>query len=234
MVELFSFGESGWGDEILNGAMITLQLAIASLPIGMALAFIVAFAALSKNFLIRSLGFGYTTLMRGIPEILTLFVDYNGVGILLNFIIKLWNSESHGINFSPFIAGMIALSMVFSAYAAEVLRGAFNALDKGQVEAGQAIGMSQLQIFWRIKMPQIWRFALPGLGNLWVNLLKDTALVSIIALNDLMRMTKVAIAFTKLPFTFYLTACLIYWAMSVVSELILAKMEKNANRGIRR
>lgn len=97
-----------------------------------------------------------------------------------------------------------------------------------------AIGMRPSQIFSRIKLPQVWRFALPGLGNLWINLLKDTALVSVIALDDLMRMTKVAAGVTKQPFLFYLTACCIYWAMSAVSEVVLARMEQRANRGIKR
>ena len=83
-------------------------------------------------------------------------------------------------------------------------------------------------------MPQLWRFALPGLGNLWINMLKDTALVSVIALDDLMRMTKVAVGVTKQPFTFYLVACLIYWVLCLLSEVVLARMEKRANRGVRR
>jgi polar amino acid transport system permease protein len=124
--------------------------------------------------------------------------------------------------------------MVFGAFAGEVLRGAFNALDEGQSEAGRAIGMNPHQIFWRIKLPQIWRFALPGIGNLWINMLKDTSLVSVIALNDLMRMTKVAVGVTKQPFTFYLAACLLYWIMCLLSEVVLEKMEHRANRGIRK
>ena len=94
--------------------------------------------------------------------------------------------------------------------------------------------MRPTQVFFRIMLPQVWRFALPGLGNLWINLLKDTALVSVIALDDLMRMTQVAVGATKQPFTFFLAACLIYWALCVISEIVLARMEKRANRGVRR
>ena len=94
--------------------------------------------------------------------------------------------------------------------------------------------MSPRKIFFRIRLPQVWRFALPGLGNLWINMLKDTALVSIIALDDLMRMTKVAVGVTKQPFTFYLLACLVYWALCVLSEVVLNHLERRANRGIRR
>jgi polar amino acid transport system permease protein len=138
------------------------------------------------------------------------------------------------VEFSPFAAGVVALAMVFAAFAAEVLRGAFQAVPEGQIMAGLAIGMTKRQIFWRIKLPLLWRYALPGMGNLWLNLLKDTALVSVIALDDLMRATKVAVGVTKQPFTFYLTACLIYWALCIVSELVLAQLERRANRGVRR
>ncbi|MBY6135397.1 ABC transporter permease [Nocardioides marinus] len=234
MFELFSYGDAGWGDEILQGLAITVQLAIATLPVGLCIGFLAAFASMSRARPLRFLGFGYTTIMRGLPEILTLFVVYNGAGLLINAALRWWAPEASPIDFSPFAAGVVALGMVFGAFAAEVLRGAFQSLDRGQVEAGRAIGMSSRQIFLRIQLPQVWRFALPGLGNLWINMLKDTALVSVIALDDLMRMTKVAVGVTKQPFTFYLLACLIYWAMCVLSELVLAQMERRANRGIRR
>lgn len=234
MQELFSYGDSGWGDELIAGLLVTIQLAATALPVGLGLGFLAAGASLSKSFGFRVIGKSYTTIMRGLPEILTLFVVYNGVGLLLNAIANWLDVADGAVEFSPFAAGVIALGMVFGAFAGEVLRGAFQSLDKGQVEAAQAIGMSPYKIFVRVKVPQVWRFALPGLGNLWINLLKDTSLVSIIALNDLMRMTKVAVGFTKLPFNFFLTACLIYWVMSIGSEVVLAKMEKRANRGVRR
>ena len=234
MYELFAYGDAGWGDEILRGLAITAQLAIVTLPVGLALGFLAAFCSLSQLRTLRFFGFGYTTVMRGLPEILTLFVVYNGVGLLLNSALRWWNPDGGGTNFSPFAAGVIALGMVFGAFAGEVIRGAFNSLDRGQAEAGRAIGMSQRKIFFRIQLPQLWRFALPGLGNLWINMLKDTALVSVIALDDLIRMTKVAVGVTKQPVTFYLVACLIYWVLCLLSEVVLARMEKRANRGVRR
>ena len=234
MTDLFAFGDTGWGDEILHGLLITIELALVTLPVGLALGFLVAFAALSQNRALRTLGNGYTTVMRGIPEILTLFVVYNGLGMGLNAALSRLAPDAGPFEISPFIAGVIALALVFAAFSAEVIRGAFNALDPGQIEAGRAIGMTPAQILRRIKLPQVWRFALPGLGNLWINMLKDTALVSVIALNDLMRMTKVAVGVTKQPFTFYLVACLLYWAMCVLSEQVLAHMERRANRGVRR
>jgi polar amino acid transport system permease protein len=233
VLQQFAFGDAGWGDQLLQGLLVTIRLALTALPVGLVLGFAAAGAALSGRRWLRAIATGYTTVMRGLPELLTLFVVYNGLGLLLNSLVSWWNPDAR-VEFSSFLAGVIALGLVFGAFAGEVLRGAFQALHTGQMEAGRAIGMRPRQVFFRIMLPQVWRFALPGLGNLWVNLLKDTALVSVIALDDLMRMTQVAVRTTKQPFTFFLLACLIYWAMCVVSEIVLARMEKHANRGVRR
>ena len=230
----FTFGETGWGNELFAGFLITCQLAITTLPVGLVIGLVVASLALSKNWLLRTVARGYTTAFRGIPELLTLFVVFNGASLLLNKASRWISPDSGYVELSPFIAGVVALGLVFGAFAGEVFRGAIQALDRGQMEAGFASGMSRWLVFRRIMLPQIWRFALPGLGNLWLSLVKDTALVSIIALDDLMRMTNVAVHFTKEPFIFYLAACLIYWMTCLLSEQVLAFMENRANRGVRR
>lgn len=234
MLELFAFGDTGWGDELLKGFGVTVALAVVTLPVGILLGFLIALASMSKNATLRAFGIGYTTVFRGIPELLTLFTVYNGAALVLNRLAKMANPDAGFVELSPFVAGVVSLSLVFGAFAAEVLRGAFQALDKGQIEAGLAVGMTRSDVFRRVKLPQVWRFALPGLGNLWVNLVKDTALVSIISLDDLMRMTQVAVGFTKKPFTFFLAACLAYWAVCALSEVVAAKLETRANRGVRR
>ena len=234
MLELFSFGDTGWGDELLKGFGVTVSLAVVTLPMGILLGFFIAMASMSKNATLRWFGIGYTTVFRGVPELLTLFTVYNGAALLLNRLAKIANPDAGFVELSPFVAGVVSLGLVFGAFSAEVLRGAFQALDKGQVEAGLAVGMRRSDVFRRVKLPQVWRFALPGLGNLWVNLIKDTALVSIISLDDLMRMTSVAVGFTKKPFTFFLAACLAYWAVCALSEIIAARLETHANRGMRR
>ncbi len=234
MLELFSFGDKGWGDELLSGFGVTVALAVVTLPVGILLGFAVALASMSKSRTLRSIGIAYTTVFRGVPELLTLFTVYNGAALVLNRLAKMANPEAGFVELSPFVAGVVSLGLVFGAFSGEVLRGAFQALDKGQVEAGLAVGMRRFDVFRRVKLPQVWRFALPGLSNLWVNLIKDTALVSIISLNDLMRMTSVAVGFTKKPFTFFLAACLAYWAICALSEVVAARLEARANRGIRR
>lgn len=230
MTDLFAWGDAGWGDEILFGALTTIRLALVSLPVGLAIGLTVAALSMARGRVARAIATGYTTLMRGLPEILTLFIVYNGVGMLINGISGWIAPDARPPELSPFIAGVAALAMVFGAFSAEVIRGAFMALDKGQAEAARAFGMRPVQILFLVQLPQVWRLALPGLGNLWINMLKDTALVSVIALDELMRATKVAIGVTKQPFTFYLIACLIYWGLSVASEVGLARMERRANR----
>lgn len=228
-----SMGDQGWGDELLKGLMITLLLAFTALPLGLILGACVAALSESKRRLAMGFALLYTTVIRGLPELLTLFMIYHGVGILINQVIKWLSPDIGHFNFSPFLAGVIALGLVFSGYAAEVLRGAWQAIDKGQKEAGLSLAMSRFQIFWLIERPQIMRLALPGLGNLWINLLKDTALVSVIALDDLMRMTNIAVGATKKPFLFYLTVCGLYWLICILFERVLARLEQRSNRGMR-
>ena len=137
MLELFAFGDAGWGDELLAGLMVTIQLAVVSLPVGLLLGFLAAGATLSPRGWLRAIGTGYTTVMRGLPELLTLFVVYNGLGLLLNAVVTWWNPEGAAVELSPFVAGVIALGLVFGAFAGEVLRGAFQALQQGPDRGGQ-------------------------------------------------------------------------------------------------
>lgn len=231
--EYLSFGNDGWGDELASGLGITLSLALITLPIGLLLGLSVAAASVAKKTYLRLIAFTFTTMIRGLPELLTLFIIYHGVGLLLSNTMKWLNPDSGFFELSPFVAGIIALGLVFGGYSGEILRGAWQALDKGQREAALATGMNNLQIFRLIELPHMLRLALPGLGNLWINLLKDTALVSVIALNDLMRMANIAVGSTKKPFLFFLTVCLTYWVICIFFEWCIAQLEKRANRGIR-
>jgi len=131
---------------------------------------------------------------------------------------------------SPFLCGVIALAMLYSAYASQTLRGALKAVPAGQWESGQALGMKKSAIFFRLIMPQMWRHALPGLGNQWLVLLKDTALVSLISVNDLMLQTKSIATRTQEPFTWYLVAAAIYLLITLFSQAILRRIELRTTR----
>lgn len=230
LLGLLAFGADGWGDELAAGAWLTIRLAVATLPFGLLLGLSIALAKQSSNTYLRAIGNIYTTVFRGLPELLTLFVVYNMVQLLANRIV---HAVAPGSSFeiSGFAAGLVALGVVFGAFSSEVFLGAIRAVPKGQIEAGRSLGLSAIQAFGLITLPQLWRLALPGLGNLWLVLIKDTSLVSVIALNDLLRQTQVAVGVTKEPFFFYLIACLIYLFFTLISSAGINRLEVRASRG---
>ena len=236
MPELFallSFGPDGWGDEIAQGALLTIELALATLPIGLTIGMLVALAKDSHSRLLRTLGDLYTTVFRGLPELLTLFIVYYGGQMLVTRIAGgLFPGAVVEVN--QFVAGMVALGLVLGAFSSEVLLAAIRSVPKGQKEAATALGLSGWRVFRLVTFPQLWRVALPGLSNNWMVLLKDTSLVSVIAISDLMRQTSLAVGVTKEPFLFYLVACLIYLLFSGVSSLVFAALEARAARGFKR
>ena len=231
LLGLFSFGPDGWGDELARGALLTVQLAIVTVPFGLIVGFLIALARQSDKTLLRIFANGFATVFRGLPELLTIFIVYYGGQLLLQKIVGLVSSAE--VSISSFAAGVIALGLVFSAFASEVFLGAFKGIPRGQYDAANALGLGRVATIYCVIFPQFVRLALPGIANLWLNLLKDTALVSVIALNDLMRQTYVAVGATKQPFTFYLAACLIYLAMSIVSSFGISAIERWSERGTR-
>jgi polar amino acid transport system permease protein len=229
---LLGFGPDGWGDELAAGAWLTIRLALATLPFGLAIGLTAALARNSRRPWLRLPGNIFTTIFRGLPELLTLLLVYFGGQILLSRIASLFSDGQ--VEVSAFVAGLVALGLVFSAYASEVFLGALRAINRGQYEAAYALGLRSPTVFRLVVLPQLVRLALPGLANLWLVLLKDTSLVSVIALNDLLRETSVAVRATKEPFLFYLVACLIYLAMSMVSSVGIARIERWSERGMGR
>ena len=222
----------GFGPALAAGTWMTIKLSLAAVSVGLLLGLLGALAKTSANLPLRLLGGGYTTLVRGVPETLWVLMIYYGTVSGLNAVgAPLGYPE---LALDPFAAGTLALGLCFGAYATEVFRGALLAIPRGQCEAGQALGLSGMRIFWRIILPQLWRTALPGLGNLYMILLKDTALVSLISLEEIMRKAGIASNATKAPFTFYMSAAAIYLALTVIVMLVLNHLEKRAGRGIAR
>lgn len=214
----------GFFQQLAIGASVTLQLALCALILGLIFGLIGALAENSRISIIRAIATVFISGVRGLPELVVIFFVYFG-GTL--FFTKL---VGHYVNVSSFIAGVLALALLFGSYASQTFRGSFLAVPKGQTEAARALGLNPLQIFLHIQLPQAWRHALPGLGNLWLVLLKDTALVSLIGLADLMNKAQIASSTTHKPFTFYLIAAVFYLFMTSISQLVLYKANQKASQ----
>jgi His/Glu/Gln/Arg/opine family amino acid ABC transporter permease subunit len=223
----------GFGDQLALGAWMTLKVAMGGLLLGLLLGIAGALLKLSKRRVFYAVGATYTTVIRGLPELLVVLIIYFGsAGVLTRM--AGWFGYEEYVELSPLAAGIIALGVSFGAYATEVFRGAIQAIPKGQVEAARACGMTGPQLFFRIVLPQAWRIAIPGLGNLFQVLLKDTSLISVVGLEEIMRKSQIAISNTKEPFTFYFTAALIYLSITVIVMVGQRYAERWAGRGMER
>lgn len=222
-LSLISFGPDGWASNILSGLVITVSLAVATLPLGLALGFLIALGKQSPEPSLRLASNIYTTIFRGLPELLTLFLVYFGATLGVQKLTAALGLNIQ-IEINSFAAGMLALGFVFSSYSSEVFLSAFRAIPAGQYEAGYAIGLSKWQTMRKIIFPQLVRIALPGLANLWLVLLKDTSLVSVISLSDIIRQTQIAARVTKEPFLFYGLACLLYLSLAIISSYFINRI----------
>ena len=220
----------GYGGSLMLGMVMTVKLAGCSLAIGLLLGLVGAVAKLSPSSILRAAAEGITTLIRGIPELLFVLAMFLGSSVLINKTAKFFGYGGY-IDINAFWAGIIALSMIFGAYATEVFRGAIIAVPKEQALTARAFGMTAAVTYRRIVLPQMWRFALPGLGNLFMVLLKNTALLSVIGVQDLMRNTVSAVGYTRKPFLFYLVATFLYLILTAISMVCVSYLEKRAGLG---
>lgn len=223
----------GFGDALAKGAWITIKLSLASLALGLFLGILGAGAKLSRFLILRIIVDAFTTVVRGLPELVWILFIYFGSTILLNGLIAKLGFNIY-VELNSFAAGVLALGTAFGAYATDVFRIAILAIPKGQTEAAQALGMPTFLIFRRIILPQLWRFALPGLGNLFLVILKSTSLVCVIGLYELMGNAKIAVGYTKKPFTFYITAAFIYLGLTLSAMAFIQLLERRAARGVKR
>lgn len=216
----------GFGAQLVAGAWLTIQLGLSAVVLGCVIGFLVMLAKVSPSPALRVPAFWFANLFRALPELLVILIVYFGLPQLLMTL------SGKRIEIGPFPAGVIALSLIFAAYASEVFRAAWRGIPKGQVEAAVASGMGPWLTLRRVQFPQIVRLSLPSLGNLWLVLLKDTSLVAVIGLQELMRKAQMATSVTKDPFTFYSAAALLYIVISVVSSAGLQALERRSRRGL--
>jgi His/Glu/Gln/Arg/opine family amino acid ABC transporter permease subunit len=219
--------------QLLSGTWMTVIAGLSSMLVAMALGLIGANAKLSPIKPIRILGDAYTVIIRGVPELVLLTLIFFGGTRILRTIVETFNPDAR-IEMNAFMTGVCTIGFVYGAFATEVFRGAILAVPKGQIEAAKACGMNRWQIARRILMPQVWRFAIPGLGNVWLVLLKATALMSVVNLDELTRKTFIAAGATFKHFTFFAVAALVYLALTTLSYPVIQWAEQRANRGVRR
>lgn len=234
----------GYEGAILDGALLTIEVALLSLGLAVVLGLLGALAKMAPFRWARTIATLYTTVIRGIPDLVLMMLIFYGGQIFLNnalYSVNEWinswllsSDPTHQwaaylpdyIEVSPFTAGVLTIGFIFGAYMTETFRGAIMAVDSGELEAGKAYGMSSVLAFRRILLPQMVRHALPGFGNNWLVLLKTTALVSIIGLDDMVRVSALAAGSTKMPFTFYMAVAVIFLFFTAVSTGLLKLVER--------
>ncbi|EOZ8270005.1 ABC transporter permease, partial [Acinetobacter baumannii] len=223
---------SGYGPLLLSGTWMTIQLALLSLLLSVIIGLIGASSKLSNIKALRYIATAYTTLIRSVPDLVIMLLLFYSLQLGLNQITEALQMDQIDIN--PFVAGVITLAFIYGAYFTETFRGAFQSVPKGQIEAAMAYGMTPWQVFHRVLFPQMMRFALPGIGNNWQVLIKATALVSIIGLTDIVKITQDAGRSTMQLFFFSIVAAAIYLAITTVSNLILMWLERHYSAGVRK
>ena len=231
--DLLGFGPKGWGLALLQGALMTLLVSMAGLIVGAVFGSLVAWSKLSGNRPAAAVGSAYAAVFRGVPELLVIYFVYFGSSALLTGLANLIGIEGF-VGVPAFAAGALAVGVISGAYQGEVFRGAYLAIQRGELEAARAVGMPTWLMFRRIIAPQVLRFAIPGLGNLWQVALKDSSLIAVTGLTELMRVSQVGAGSTHQPFAFYLAGLALYLIMTLVTTRAFDLAEARATRGMRR
>lgn len=233
LFEMLGFSDQGWGSALLLATLLTVALTLCGLLVGSVFGALVAAAKLSHRRSLRVVGELYSTMFRGIPELLVIYLFYFGGSTLITAIGQWFGAEGF-IATPPFLVGALAVGMISGSYQAEVYRGAYLAVSQGELEAARAIGMPTLMLARRILMPQIFRLSLPGLGNVWQMSLKDSALISVTGLAELMRTTQIAAGSTRQYFTFYIIGGILYLVLTGMSNQLFHRAEARMGKSQRR
>ena len=224
---------SGYFASILQGALLTVGVSLAALLVAIVLGLLGAVAKLSGRPALVGLATVYTTLVRGIPELVLMLLIFYGGTIGLNHLLEAMGSKSSA-DINPFLAGVLTIGFIYGAYMTETFRGAILSIPKGQMEAAWAFGMGPVRTFLRITAPQMVRYALPGFTNNWLVLIKATALVSLIGLQEMTYLAKQASAATREPFTFFLFAAALFLVYTTVSLWALRWLDRRFSLGVKR
>jgi octopine/nopaline transport system permease protein len=232
-LQLMGFGPQGWGLSMLLGAVMTLAVASCGFFLGAVIGTLAAWAKIAGGPLARGMADAYTTVLRGIPDLLVIYLFYFGGSSVMTALGRLFGATGF-IGFPGFAAGALAIAVVCGAHHTEVFRGAFRAVSRGELEAARAVGMGTVMRFRRIVAPLVLRYALPGLGNVWQLVLKESALVSVTGVVELVREAQIGAGSTRQPFDFFISAAALYLGITTLSGWGLRRAERYFSRGMRR
>ena len=229
-MELLAFGDTGWGDELFYATLMTIAVSITAMFIGFLFALIFTPLKLSKNKFLNFIANSYTTIIRGVPELLVIYLFFFGGTGAVMYVASIFGYIEY-IEINAFITGAFAIGIISGAYSTEVFRGAIQSIDKGQFEAAKVLGFSKFKQFYKIILPQMLRLAIPNLSNVWQITLKDTSLISVTGLVEIMRQSYIAAGSTRDPLFFYSFAAVLYLLLTFVSMKLINKLEVKYSRG---
>jgi len=229
-MELLAFGDTGWGDELFRATLMTIAVSLTAMVIGFSFAAIFTPLKLSKYKSLNLVANIYTTVIRGVPELLVIYLFFFGGSGAIMFVASMFGYNEY-IEINAFITGSFAIGIISGAYSTEVFRGAIQSIDKGQFEAAKVLGFSKFKQFYKIILPQMLRLAIPNLSNVWQITLKDTSLISVTGLVEIMRQSYIAAGSTRDPLFFYSFAAVLYLLLTFLSMKLINKLEVKYSRG---
>ena len=229
-MELLAFGDTGWGDELFRATLMTIAVSITAMLIGFSFAAIFTPLKLSKFKSLNLIANIYTTVIRGVPELLVIYLFFFGGSGAIMFVASIFGYNEY-IEINAFVTGSFAIGIISGAYSTEVFRGAIQSIDKGQFEAAKVLGFSKFKRLYKIILPQMLRLAIPNLSNVWQITLKDTSLISVTGLVEIMRQSYIAAGSTRDPLFFYSFAAVLYLLLTFLSMKLINKLEIKYSRG---
>ena len=229
-MDLLAFGKTGWGDELFIATLMTIAVSITAMLIGFLFALIFTPLKLSKNKFLNLIGNFYTTVIRGVPELLVIYLFFFGGSGAIMFVASMFGYNEY-IEINAFLTGSFAIGIISGAYSTEIFRGALQSIDKGQFEASKVLGFKKHIHFFKIIMPQMLRLAIPNLSNVWQITLKDTSLISVTGLVEIMRQSYIAAGSTRDPLFFYSFAAVLYLLLTFLSMKLINRLEIRYSRG---
>lgn len=218
--------EGGWIGAILRGTAITIAVGLASIILGALIGTLLGLIKWAKIFPLTVIVTAYTSLIRGVPELLIIYLLFFSSVEFVTRVATAFGYAALADSGYAFIIAVVAVSAISGAYSTEVIRGALASIPTGHIEAAKALGISRYRIFQRIILPQMLRIALPGMNNVWQATIKDTALVSVVGLQELMRTASVGAGSTRNPLIFFLIAAVVYFVITIISQAGFDRVER--------